>query len=210
MQWFSKRILVGCASLLAVAALAWPAAAGAAGAQKPIFISVGPDARPPIGWLQFCDDHPADCRGANGGVRDVVLTSAAWHDLVRVNQWVNSNVKPITDLDHWGVAERWDYPDDGYGDCEDYVLLKRKMLLKAGWPRSALLVTVVRDQHGAGHAVLTVETDKGEFVLDNQNEKIVLWSESGYRFVKRQSQANQNVWVTLDETPASIPTASAH
>ena len=65
----------------------------------------------------------------------------------------------MTDLEHWGVVERWNYPDDGYGDCEDYVLLKRRMLMQAGWPREALLITVVRDKKGDGHAVLTVKTD---------------------------------------------------
>ncbi len=138
----------------------------------------------------------------------MVLTSKAWSDLVRINQWVNDQIKPVTDLEHWGVVERWDYPNDGYGDCEDYVLLKRQMLTKAGWPRSALLITVVRDQKGDGHAVLTVKTDKGEFILDNQNEKIVLWSEAGYRFVKRQSQSNPNTWVALGDPPAAI-TATA-
>ena len=101
------------------------------------------------------------------------------------------------------MVERWSYPDDGYGDCEDYVLLKRRMLMQAGWPRQALLITVVRDKHGDGHAVLTVKTDKGEFILDNQNEEILLWSETGYRFVKRQSQNDPNVWVALgDPRPA--------
>jgi len=93
----------------------------------------------------------------------------------------------MTDLEHWGVVERWNYPDDGYGDCEDYVLAKRRLLIQAGWPREALFVTVGRDKRGDGHAVLTVKTDKGEFVLDNQNDQILLWSDTGYRFVKRQS-----------------------
>ena len=97
-----------------------------------------------------------------------MLTPKAWTDMVKVNDWVNDNVKPITDLEHWGVVERWNYPDDGYGDCEDYVLLKRRMLMQAGWPRQALLITVVRDKKGDGHAVLTVKTDRGEFILDNQ------------------------------------------
>ena len=52
----------------------------------------------------------------------------------------------MTDMDHWGMIDRWNYPDDGYGDCEDYVLQKRKMLIQAGWPREALLITVVRDK----------------------------------------------------------------
>ena len=135
-----------------------------------------------------------------------MLTTKAWKDLVRINKWVNDTVKPITDLEHWGVVERWNYPDDGYGDCEDYVLLKRRMLMQAGWPRQALLITVVRDKRGDGHAVLTVKTDKGEFILDNQNEDVLLWSDTGYRFVKRQSQTDPNIWLALgDPRPAPPP-----
>ena len=111
-------------------------------------------------------------------------------------------------MDHWGVIEKWSLPTDGYGDCEDYVLLKRKMLIDAGWPREALLITVVRDKKGEGHAVLTVKSDKGEFVLDNQNEDVVAWTETGYRFVKRQSQSDPNVWVSLGDSRPAVATAS--
>jgi predicted transglutaminase-like cysteine proteinase len=206
MTWYIKTILMAGGALLAVT-LAAPAAV--AGNERPIFISLGEDARPPIGWIQFCKDYAGECGDTTMAPRDVVLSSKAWTDLVRVNKWVNDNIKPMTDLDHWGVVEQWNYPDDGYGDCEDYVLLKRKMLIKAGWPRSALLITVVRDKKNEGHAVLTVKTDKGEFILDNQNENIVPWTESGYRFVKRQAQANQNAWVSLGAPQPSVATATA-
>jgi predicted transglutaminase-like cysteine proteinase len=207
MQWFSKTILVASTALASITLLAAPAAVAAA--ERAIFVSVGPEARPPIGWVQFCNDNAGECGAQSGGARDVVLTSKAWSDLVRINRWANDHIKPVTDLEHWGVVERWDLPKDGYGDCEDYVLLKRQMLVKAGWPRSALLVTVVRDKKGDGHAVLTVKTDKGEYILDNQNESIVLWSDSGYRFVKRQSQANPNAWVALGDPPPATTTATA-
>ena len=128
---------------------------------------------------------------------------------MRVNKWVNETVKPMTDMDHWGTIEKWSLPTDGYGDCEDYVLLKRKMLIDAGWPREALLITVVRDKKGEGHAVLTVKSDKGEFVLDNQNESVLAWTETGYRFVKRQSQSDPNVWVSLGDNRPAVATASA-
>jgi predicted transglutaminase-like cysteine proteinase len=128
---------------------------------------------------------------------------------VRVNNWVNQTIKPLTDLEHCGVVERWSYPNDGYGDCEDYVLLKRRMLIESGWPREALLVTVVRDKKEEGHAVLTVTTDKGDYVLDNQTEHILLWSKTGYRFVKRQSQFNANVWVSLDDLRPALATATS-
>ena len=107
---------------------------------------------------------------------------------MRVNHWVNANIRPMTDLKHWGVAERWNYPDDGYGDCEDYVLEKRRMLMAAGWPREALLITVVHDQDDDGHAVLTVATDKVEFILDNARDDMIGWlltaEVEGYRLTR--------------------------
>ena len=170
---------------------------------------LGEATRPPIGWVEFCAEHPVECRVAPIAARDVVLSNRAWSDLTRINKWVNENVKPMTDLEHWGVVEKWSYPDDGYGDCEDYVLLKRRMLMEAGWPRAALLITVVREKNGNGHAVLTVKTDKGEFILDNQEERILFWSETTYRYVKRQSQSDPNRWVALGDPRPTTATASS-
>jgi predicted transglutaminase-like cysteine proteinase len=175
----------------------------------PQYIPVGEVTRAPIGWVEFCVEYDPECKTTSSMARDIVLSVAAWKDLQRVNLWVNTNVKPMTDMDHWGVVERWNYPDDGYGDCEDYVLQKRRMLIKAGWPREALLITVVRDRNGDGHAVLTVKTDKGEFILDNQSDQILPWTETGYRFVKRQSQSDPNAWVSLGDPHAAPATASA-
>ena len=208
MKWCpTKKLATG----IAVAALAFAIAASPTNARsdRPPFISVGGSIRAPIGWLEFCSEYAPECETKPAAPRNVTLTTKAWKDMARINKWVNDTVKPITDLEHWGVVERWNYPDDGYGDCEDYVLLKRRMLMHAGWPRQALLITVVRDKQGDGHAVLTVKTDKGEFILDNQNPDILLWSDTGYRFVKRQSQSDPNVWLALgDPRPAAATAAS--
>jgi predicted transglutaminase-like cysteine proteinase len=201
------KTILGTALAAAIIALLGAAAAQAA-SERPIHVSVGDTSRPPIGWLEFCLEHPRDCATQPSAPRDVVLSPKAWKDLVRVNKWVNDTIKPVTDMDHWGVVEKWSYPDDGKGDCEDYVLLKRRMLMQAGWPREALLITVVRDKKGEGHAVLTVKTDKGDFVLDNQAEDVLLWSDTGYRFVKRQSQSDPNVWVALGEPRPATTTAA--
>ena len=195
---------------IAAMLLAFSAATpGALAAERPLYIAVGDASRPPIGWVEFCNDNPRDCVVTRSAARDVVLSGQAWKDMLRINKWVNERIKPMTDSDHWNVVERWSYPDDGYGDCEDYVLLKRKLLMEAGWPREALLITVVRDQRGDGHAVLTVKTDKGEFILDNQNEAVLLWSDTGYRFVKRQAQTDPNQWVALGDPRPAIATASS-
>src|SRR5476651_1064438 len=170
------------------------------------FIEVGEPARAPIGWVEFCVRYKGECNTRPSTPRDVVLTPKAWADMVKVNSWANENIQPITDLEHWGVVEQWDYPDDGKGDCEDYVLLKRRMLMQAGWPREALLITVVRDKKGDGHAVLTVKTNRGEFILDNQESEVLAWNKTGYKFVKRQSQADPNIWVALgtQNSPATV------
>jgi predicted transglutaminase-like cysteine proteinase len=190
------------AGIVALTLIALPK--GSIAEERPLFIALGDTARAPIGWTEFCVEYDPECKTRPSAPRDVVLSTQAWKDLQRINLWVNTHVKPMTDMDHWGVVERWNYPDDGYGDCEDYALQKRKMLMQAGWPREALLMTVVRDQHGDGHAILTVKTDKGEFILDNQTDDILLWSDTGYRFVKRQSQSDPNVWISLGD-PRSVP-----
>ena len=209
MQWTSTRLLRAAAIAVGLAAAALLGPAAEAANERPLFISISASARPPIGWIEFCAEYVRECDVKPLEARDIVFTQKAWKDLVRINKWANDHVKPMTDLEHWGVVERWSYPDDGYGDCEDYVLLKRRMLMQAGWPRQALLITVVRDTKGEGHAVLTIKTDKGEFILDNQNEEILLWSDTGYRFVKRQSQNDPNVWVALGDPRPATSTATS-
>ncbi|WP_428030412.1 transglutaminase-like cysteine peptidase [Ancylobacter sp.] len=167
-------------------------------------MAAGAQTSVPMGYFQFCAQNPAECgtRGGNGG--KVVLTEANFAQLRQVNDGINARIEPMTDLDHYGEIERWTYPDDGYGDCEDYVLLKRRTLVGLGWPADTLLVTVVRDRKGDGHAVLTVVTDRGDLVLDNQEAAIVLWHETGYRFVKRQAQDDNDAWVSLGDVLAPL------
>jgi predicted transglutaminase-like cysteine proteinase len=203
-----RRAAAGVVLLTSLAALL--AAPTASMAQEHVaFIDVGAVTTPPIGWAEFCIEYAPECDTRPSLPRDVALSTRTWSELKHINVAVNTSVKPMTDMDHWGVVERWNYPDDGYGDCEDYALQKRKLLMAAGWPREALLMTVVRDQNGNGHAILTVKTDRGEYILDNQTNDVLLWADTGYRFVKRQSQSDPNVWVSLGEPRAAPATASS-
>jgi predicted transglutaminase-like cysteine proteinase len=99
------------------------------------------------------------------------LTQRAWAKMVEINARVNATIAPRTDLEMWGREEIWSYPVK-YGDCEDYVLQKRHELIQAGFHTSNLLITVVLQPNGDGHAVLTVRTDRGDFVLDNLVSKV--------------------------------------
>jgi predicted transglutaminase-like cysteine proteinase len=162
----------------------------------------------PYGWVDFCNRYAGECDGPALPRADLVLTPTALKEVEKVNRSVNAKVVSVTDEEHWGVIDRWDYPMDGKGDCEDYALLKRKLLLEHGYPRQALLMTVVKDHAGEGHAVLTIKTDKGDYVLDNLSDRVTRWDETGYRFVKRQSQEDPNRWVSLG-VPTSAPLFTA-
>lgn len=159
--------------------------------------ALGSPASPPIGWVQFCQENPDDCANRALVATSIQLNEANWRRIVKINADVNREIQPLTDQEHWGVPENWSYPTDGKGDCEDYVLEKRRRLAEAGFPLNTLLITVVRDHKGEGHAVLTIKTDRGDFVLDNQQAKILAWKETGYRYIKRQSDENPMRWVSL-------------
>lgn len=178
------------------------------GAQAQQTASIGAATSPPLGFVQFCRDYPEDCENRGFARTTVQLNESSWRMIVRVNADVNREIIAVTDQDHWGTPEHWSYPEDGKGDCEDFVLEKRRRLVKAGFPIQTLLVTVVRDHKGDGHAVLTVKTDRGDFVLDNQVGKILAWKETGYRFIKRQADDNPARWVSLGGIDTSTVAAS--
>jgi predicted transglutaminase-like cysteine proteinase len=175
------------------------------GAFAPIF----GETSPPIGWVRFCRERPWECRDPGRAPRDAVMNRARLAELVELNRRVNAEVEPKTDMELYGVEEHWTYPTAGAGDCEDYVLEKRRRLMQRGWPESALLITVVRDRRGDGHAVLLVRTNEGDLVLDNVTDEVKPWRDTGYRFVKRQSQWSPNVWVSLpDDSGRDVPVAA--
>ena len=162
----------------------------------------------PYGWVDFCNRYAGECDGPVLAPTDITPTAVNLKEIEQVNRTVNQSIESVTDMDHWGVVDRWDYPLDGKGDCEDYVLLKRKMLMERGFPRQALLVTVVKDHVGEGHAVLTVKTSRADLVLDNMTDRVMRWDETGYRFIKRQTQDDPNRWTSLG-IPEAAPLFTA-
>lgn len=165
-------------------------------------------ARPVQGWVSFCERNPSECAIDPSEPATVMLTGRLWKNLNAVNRQVNTTITPMTDQEHWNVVDRWDIPTDGYGDCEDFQLLKRKILVEQyGLPRRALRMTVVIDEQGEGHAVLMVRTDEGDLVLDNKRSGILPWHQTGYVFIKREGQDGRE-WVSLGER--SSPTTTAN
>ncbi|MBV6657025.1 MAG: transglutaminase-like cysteine peptidase [Devosiaceae bacterium] len=173
------------------------AGATTAQAEAPFMQMLGATSAP-IGYVELCQRSPEFCIQRTSSPTVVTLTQNSWHELLAVNHHVNQTVLPITDHDLYGQIEVWTMPN-GLGDCEDYVLMKRDMLIARGWPASALLITVVRERSGQGHAVLTVRTDRGDFILDNQAANVLRWDQTPYTYIKRQSEFDETVWASIHD-----------
>lgn len=179
-----------------------PAAAGdlygstdGAGAQT-VSLSEYDEARMPSGLASLCVREPELCGPVTPAPQTLALTAAQLRVITSVNESVNRSISSTTDKELYGRLEYWTLPQQA-GDCEDYVLLKRKMLAAQGIPLASLLITVVHDENGEGHAVLSIPSTGGDLVLDNRRDEVLHWQSTGYRFVKRQSAANPSVWVSL-------------
>jgi predicted transglutaminase-like cysteine proteinase len=193
MSWFACRPVW--AGVCALVGLGVPGASPAF--SDNINMQVGGTTNPPVGYIEFCRNFHDQCV-AEGSNAALDLTDASWRDLLGVNLMVNHSVQPVTDQQYYHRDEYWTIPQ-GYGDCEDYVLLKRKLLIERGWSTADLLITVVFDELGDGHAVLLARTSRGDFVLDNKTDQVKRWYETAYHFVKRQSVSDPNRWVSLGD-----------
>jgi len=126
------------------------------------------------------------------------MTSEFWRQLETVNRTVNVTVRSVSDVAHYGLEDFWELPFQGgqnAGDCEDYVLQKRQMLLARGIPMAALSIALVKTSWGEPHAVLLVRSAQGDYVLDNLTPWIKPWAEVSYSWIKWQSGSDPELWV---------------
>jgi len=163
---------------------------------------------PPIGYVGFCERGEEECKFANGKAEPVVLTDQMWSEISQVNKYVNANIRGVTDVQNFGMINYWTYPVNS-GLCHSYALLKKRYLSGLGISPDKMLMTVVLTETGEGHAVLTIPTDKGDLILDNRREEILLWNQTGYTFLKRQSQEQANQWVSLQRAPSILVQTSS-
>jgi predicted transglutaminase-like cysteine proteinase len=197
-RWLASAV-VGLVSVLSVSA---------ASAASPAFQPEFGQSLPPVGFVKFCVANPSECKNVGRRVQPIAVTPDMWSKLAAVNTHVNSTIAPISDAELYGQAEYWTYPVDA-GDCEDYLLLKKRELEKLGFDSGSLLITVVLDEKNEGHAVLTVATEQGDYVLDNRRTDILLWNETGYAFLKRQSHKDPKSWVALTDMKTGVAKTTA-
>jgi predicted transglutaminase-like cysteine proteinase len=190
---------VGLVAAVAISLAAWTGAANAGRT----FMPTGNLTSQPVGHYEFCRRLPAECDERTPKEAPVELTRQLWAEMIAINNGVNTRVIPRTDMEIWGKEEVWSYPGR-YGDCEDYALEKRRELMEKGVPAGDVLLTVVRQSNGDGHAVLTVHTSLGDFILDNLEPRVLAWTDTSYQYLKRQSETDSGEWVSIrdDRAPA--------
>lgn len=134
------------------------------------------------------------------------LTPALWSQLTRINDKVNRQIVRRADIQTYGVLDRWATPlaqGGQYGDCEDYVLEKRRALLAAGLPEDALSIAVATTTWGESHAVLLVSTDQGDYVLDSLTPWILPWQKASLTWRERQVAGAPFRWAMVSQAPVA-------
>ena len=190
-------VLAGAAANQAASAPALSASVTPDVPARTIAMNTGRITSQPIGHYDFCKAYRSECGPVSKPAAPPRVTDYGWKVIHEVNQAVNFSIMPRTDIEIYGEEEVWAYPDVA-GDCEDYALLKRHMLIERGFSAGDLLVTVVRKPDGEGHAVLTLRTAEGDYVLDNLEDEVLAWTDTPYRYLKRQSSENSGRWVTIE------------
>ncbi|QND49241.1 transglutaminase-like cysteine peptidase [Rhizobium lusitanum] len=185
-----KGLFVAFAAIVAMSSSAMPAP------QKTASMAIGNVTSQPIGHYEFCERHTDEC-GPTRNAGPVDLNADTWALVNQVNLRVNKTITPATDMEVYGQEEYWEYPKTA-GDCEDFALLKRRVLMQKGISAANLLMTVVRKPDGEGHAVLTLRTKQGDYILDNLEDEVKVWNKTPYSYLKRQASFNAGRWVTIE------------
>jgi predicted transglutaminase-like cysteine proteinase len=159
-------------------------------------IELGSPTLPPFAYTAFCLRYQGECRSQRsfrgGRVR---VTEERWADLQAINRAINLAIVPVPNK--LGFAGREWNINPNRGDCGDYAVSKRHVLLRRGWPARTLLLSEVVINSGEHHLVLLVRTRSGDLVLDNFTSQIKSWSQVPYRWVRVQMPSDSRLWTTI-------------
>ncbi|WP_170760078.1 transglutaminase-like cysteine peptidase [Ruegeria lacuscaerulensis] len=154
-------------------------------------INVSP---PPSGARQLCRQYKWACSTK----ASVLMSSQQEMQIIRqVNRRINSTTRTVTDQSQYRTIERWALPTSRGGDCEDFALLKKRDLIRAGVDPNKLLIATVLDTQRNSHAVLVYRSAGGDLVLDNLTNQIKPWSATRYLFLRMQNPRKPSGWVSV-------------
>jgi predicted transglutaminase-like cysteine proteinase len=157
---------------------------------QPLFLTAYSGALPPKGFDGVCERYAWACSTQPATMSDDEAVRLA----VQINRRVNARIRAVPDYEVYGVRERWTLPDRGAGDCEDFALLKKKLLIEAGLPGNMLLLATGLNRQAEPHAVLVLRLRTRDLILDNLTSAAKPWQETGYTFLKIQNPEAPNIW----------------
>lgn len=204
MRNIGKKFNIAAAALLSLG-LASTASIEKADARQPnntLELTTYSSGSAPAGFSGVCSKYAWACSSAAG--KGQFSHSELINLADSINRAVNREIVSKTDLDNYGVREKWTLPDNGYGDCEDYALLKMKRLIEAGVaPRDLFLSTVVARTDEV-HIVLVLRTAQGDYILDNLTNRMSHWSSTNYTFIKKQDPQRPSRWTVVLLGPRAV------
>ncbi|MGI9482543.1 MAG: transglutaminase-like cysteine peptidase [Hyphomicrobiales bacterium] len=129
---------------------------------------------------KLCDDDPTSCHPNLAAWRNAISSMRKLSGdalLEAVNSNVNRLVRYSSDKRAFGRRDHWATPVEvlaGFGDCEDYAILKYVTLRELGVEDNGMRIVVVKDEmRNVGHAVLAVHRADGIKILDNRSKILV-------------------------------------
>lgn len=162
-------------------------------ADTSLFIPSGKNIETPRYAKTLCQKYDWACSRAS----DDVTPNEKLRIAKRINSKVNRKIVPMRDDEQYNLVDMWVLPVSGYGDCEDFVLQKKFDLIQKGFRPEQLMIAIVAHKPDENHVVLVVRTASGDWILDNLNNKVLPWKETGYSFIAMQNQKDPSQWVSV-------------
>ncbi|CDX43065.1 conserved exported hypothetical protein [Mesorhizobium sp. SOD10] len=125
-----------------------------------------------------------------------------------VNSSINRLIAYKSDMAVYGKLDYWAKPSEilehRAGDCEDFAILKMAALLRAGVPAQSMSLVVLQDRRRKFfHAVLSVSTGSGAFILDSLGNAVMRDSDLP-DYVPLYSFSTDRAWIHGSKSGAQI------
>ncbi|KQS90813.1 MULTISPECIES: transglutaminase-like cysteine peptidase [unclassified Rhizobium] len=130
--------------------------------------------RTKLSYQLFCLQYGNECRTSNRNV--IAYTNKVRTVLASVNRSVNRVMPAIRAQREFLSLNQLP------GTSDEYAMMKRSQLIRAGLPAGAMRVASVTSPEGRSHSVLVVTTSNGEFVLDHRQAPVLKRRDTGYSF----------------------------
>jgi predicted transglutaminase-like cysteine proteinase len=164
------------------------------------FLQMGRQVPTLEGQVELCKRLPDTCFRQTKEYVPLRVDAAFMKKLTAENIHINKTIVPADDKAQYGQDDYWNLPDDGKGDCEDFVLAKMKLFHeKFGIPlnnMSMVYVEITPDNKKdvGNHAILALRTSDGDYLFNNLTEDVVFPYETPYKFVAATSFEDFTRW----------------